>query len=138
MVSLVVERAIAERIDIGDDRRHQRREGLHDLRFADAPPVEPPGVRGGFAFEQIVEHQPEFLRELANAHVAGVDQLATEFDHLPVREMVAQAEHAAADARLRFVDARRHAGLAQAPRGAEARDARADDDDFGFARGVCA
>jgi hypothetical protein len=79
--------------------------------------------------EQVVEHRPEFLRERTDAHVSAVDQFAAEFDHLARWEMVAQAEHAAADARLRFEHAHRHARLAQAPRGGEARDAGADDHD---------
>ena len=54
---------------------------------------------------KIIEHQTQLGGECADARVAGVDQLAAEFADLAIGEMIAQAEHAPADALLRFVHA---------------------------------
>jgi hypothetical protein len=62
--------------------------------------------------------------------VVGVDQLATELDHLPIGKMIAQAEHATTDAALRLEQSCTHPGLPQAPGRGEAGDAGADDDDL--------
>ena len=60
----------------------------------------------------------------------GVYQFAAEFDHLVIRKVIAQREHAAADAFLRFEHARPHTLLAQAPGSGQSGDAGADDDHF--------
>jgi hypothetical protein len=42
------------------------------------------------AVEQVVQRDPEFAGQRADARMAGIDQFAAEFDHLVVREVVAQ------------------------------------------------
>jgi hypothetical protein len=68
------------------------------------------------AVEQVIQRDAEFAGQRADAGVAGIDQFAAEFDHLAVGEMVAQREHAPADAFLRLEYAHAHALLAQPPR----------------------
>ena len=92
--------------------------------------IEEPRIGHGLAREQVVEHQSQFRSQRADADMVGVDQFAAEFDHLPVGEMIAQAQHPAADAVLRLEHAHRDSGLAQAPRRGQPGDAGADDDDF--------
>ena len=126
----VVVVAIARGGEVALDRRRHRHEGAHDLGLADRAAIEEPGVMVAVAVEQVVEGQAEFAGQLADVRMPGVDQLAAEFDHLAIGEMVAQRQHAPADAVLRFVHAHAHAGLAQPPRRGQAGDAGADDGDF--------
>ena len=73
----------------------------------------------GLRPQHVVERQPEFLRELADAGVALVDQLAAVFGNLSLGEIPAPRPATPADPRVRLVDRRVDARLLQPVRAGE-------------------
>jgi hypothetical protein len=121
---------VRQGVRIACDCLGERRECAQDVVLGvAAATVEPDvAIARRWILREVVELQPQFRGERADAHVTRVDQLAAEFAHLAVGEMVAQREHAATDARLRLVHAHADPSLAQAMRAAQSGDAGADDD----------
>ena len=85
--------AIAERCKVALDRRRDRHECTDDVGLGITSTSNSPDVRLGkrIAALQIVEHEPHFTRQCADARVIAVDEFATEFDHLRIRKESAQA-----------------------------------------------
>jgi hypothetical protein len=79
--------------------------------------------------------EPEAFGEASNRPVIRVDQLAAPLGSLAVVEVVHVAEHAAAEAHVRFVDGRRESVIGQLQCARQAGDAAADDRDARRCRG---
>jgi hypothetical protein len=101
------------------------------LLVAVRPAVEPAEELGPVLLgaEEVVELEPELLREVADLRVALVDQLAAVLDDLPLGEGAAEGPAAAADPIRRLVDLGLVAGLAEGVRGVEPGEPGPDDDD---------
>ena len=143
----VVDRHLVEadpRVRVGEERRRVARL-LHLIleRLVDRLEVlvrvvrrvvvaeEPVRVRRAVRLggDQVDGREPEALREVADRHVAGVDQLAAELRDLPVGPVAGIGVHAAAEARRRLVDGGGDALVGEGERRVQAGDAAADDCD---------
>ena len=83
------------------------------------------------AWNEVVERQPELLRELLDRDVVRVDQLAAVLVDLPVGEVAAAGPAASADPVRSLVDLRRVPRLLQAVGSRQPGETGADDDDPG-------
>jgi len=121
---------VGPRLAVHAELRGHGRQRANDFAGRAARAADPPhiGVESCVRLPQIIQLDAQFLCQRPDARVIGVNKLAAEFTHLIISKGVAEREHAAAHALLRFDDADRHAVLTQPIRGGEARDAGADDE----------
>ena len=121
---------IGQGFGVAADRRRERRKLAQDVFLAVATTLGIPDfakcVR--WILGKVIEDEAQFCRERPDPRMPGIDQLAAEFADLAIGKMVAQAEHASADAFLSLVDAHGDAGLAQPPRSGQSGDSGAHDD----------
>ena len=82
----------------------------------------------GLRLQQVVERQPELLRELLDRDVVGVDQLAAALVDLAVGEVAAAGPAASADAVRALVDLCRIPRLLEAVGSGQPGETGADDD----------
>ncbi len=121
---------VGQGFGVAADRRRERRELAQDVLLAVATTIGIPDIAKSVRriLGKVIEDEAQLGRERPDPRMPGIDQLAAEFADLAIGEMVAQAEHASADALLGFVEAHADTGLAQAPGGGQSGDAGTHDD----------